>query len=255
MKTTYKTVIMPREEYLHLLLKNNSDHWEALTNDTCTLKDLDRDKIKDVVNKAVDEKRLPATILDLSMPGILRNLRLMEDKSLTNAAVLLFCKNEDKQFPQSRVQISRFKGKKLINTTTYAGNIFDLYDKAFDHAISLVPAVIPHVVLKEAIINALAHRDYSQRDGLVSIAVHEDRITIFNTGGLPPGFKIPSLYREHRSMPRNPYITDVMCLCRNMERWGRGTFIMIQECKRVGLPTPLFEETVEGFSITLKLKE
>ena len=267
------TMKMPKDEYIYLHNQNNSTLWESLTNNTCKITDLDKNKIKETVRMAVFERRLSESAISASIPDILKKLRLIIDNKLTNAAVILFCKNEDKQFMQSTLKLARFKGTdktEFLDTKMFIGNAFDLYDKAMDFLNFNLPVaariepgkserveepIIPYNVLREAVTNALVHRDYSNSGGSVSIAIYDDRINITNTGALPKGVVLSQLSKEHPSIQRNPLIAHVFYLCGKIEKWGRGTLEMIQDCKKIGNPAPEFEEIGGSFSITLYFKK
>ena len=267
------TMRMPKDEYIYLHNKNSPIDWEGLTNNKCTLNDLDRNRIKEVVRTGVFEKRLPESAMQESIPEILKKLELLQDSKLTNAAVVLFCKKENKQFMQSNIKLARFRGidkTEFLDNKVYRANIFDLYEKAMDFLVFALPLAariepgnpnrvetpaIPYTVLREALINALVHRDYSHAGGSISVAVYDDRVNISNTGGLPSGLRVSQLSKAHQSVPRNPVIANVMYVCKKIEKWGRGTLDMITDCKKAGLPLPEYEEVGGGFSVTLHLKE
>jgi ATP-dependent DNA helicase RecG len=197
----------------------------------------------------------------------------MVGDKLTNAAVVLFCKDERKQFMQSNIQLARFKGttkNEFLNNKKYRANAFDLYDKAMDFLVFCLPVAarivagnpsrvetpaIPYAVLREALINALVHRDYSNAGGSISVAVYDDRVNITNIGSLPRGVEIRKLSKEHPSVQRNPLISNVFYICGKIEGWGRGTLDMIEDSKAAGNPLPKYEEIGGSFSVTLPLKE
>jgi len=263
---------MAKEEYMYLHNQNNPTLWEGLTSSSCKLSDLDHNRIREVARLAVAEKRLPEIAMKASIQGILKKFKLIINEKLTNAAVILFCKNEQKQFMQSSIKLARFAGTdktKFLDTKMFNANAFDLYDKAIDFLTFSLPVeariepgnpkrveepAIPYNVLREAITNALVHRDYSHAGGSIDIAVYDDRINISNIGSLPKGVLLTQLSKEHPSIARNPLIAHVFYLCGKIEKWGRGTLDMIQDCKRAGNPLPKFEEIGGSFSVTLPLK-
>lgn len=267
------TTRMSKDEYLYLHNKNNPELWESLPTDRCTIKDLDAKRIRDVVRQAILEKRLPADAAKQSLPALLKKLGLMVGRKLTNAAVVLFCKNEEKQFMQSHIKLARFKGttkSEFSDTKMFKGNAFDLFEKAEEFLFFALPVAarivqgqsqrvetpaIPYSVTREALVNAFVHRDYSQAGGSIDIAVYDDRVEIYNTGALPPGVEIEELKRTHKSVPRNPLIAHIFYLCSKIERWGRGTLDMIHESKNAGNPAPKFNEIGGNFLVTLPLKK
>jgi ATP-dependent DNA helicase RecG len=264
---------MAKEEYIYLYNQNNPTLWESLTSNTCNLSNLDRRRIKDVIHMAIYEKRLPQSASKTSIADILEKLDLIVDGRLTNAAVILFCKSEDKQFMQSTIKLARFRGidkTEFLDNKMFKANAFDLYDKAMDFLTFCLPVAariepgnpirveepaIPYNVLREALTNALIHRDYSHTGGSVEVAIYDDRVNITNIGGLPKGVLISQLSKNHRSVQRNPLIAHIFYICGKIEKWGRGTINMIQDCKKAGNPLPEYEEIGGGFSVTLPLKK
>ena len=83
--------------------------------------------------------------MQASIPEILKKLELIKHDKLTNAAVILFCKNEDKQFFQSNIKLARFKGtdkSEFLDHKTFKANAFDLYDKAMDFLTFVLPLLL-----------------------------------------------------------------------------------------------------------------
>ena len=266
------TTRMSTEELINLLNKHNPTNWEALPHPSCTIKDLDRDRIQEVVKLAIHENRLkPSDIAD-SISAILKKLKLVIGNKINNAGVVLFCKNSIKQLVQSNIKLARFAGtdkSEFLDQKSYQGNALELYDKALDFLYFSLPVaakieegnpnrvetpLIPYKVLREAIANAIVHRDYSNPGGSISVAIYDNRVTISNTGSLPKGIKLSQLSKEHDSVLRNPHIANVFYICGKIEKWGRGTVDMIQECKKAGNPDPKFDETENGFSVTFPYK-
>jgi len=272
-RTQSTTSRMTQEEIDYLTHKNNPQRWEALTNNDCTINDLDKTRIKEIARMGVAAGRLTASANNDSAINILKKLNLVRNEKLTNAAVILFCKKEEKHFLQSTLKLARFKGidkSFFYDEKSIIANAFDLQDKAMDFlhfnlpvASEIVPGsvtrletpAIPYSVLREAITNALVHRDYSNPGGSMSIARYDDRIEISNIGSLPKGIVIKELAKTHESVLRNPLIAHVFYVIGNIERWGRGTTEMIQNCKDAGNPIPIYSETSNSFSVTLKLKD
>jgi ATP-dependent DNA helicase RecG len=264
---------MTHEQYEYLYHKNNPNRWENLTNNSCKINDLDKTRIKDVVRLGIAHKRIPSDALKLSVTDILKKLKLIVDDKLTNAAVILFCKKEEKQFMQSNLKLARFNGidkTSFYDQKYFVANAFDLCDKAMDFLHFHLPVAahiepgklervetpaIPYNVLREAVTNALVHRDYSHAGGSMSIARYDDRVAITNFGSLPEGVSLNKLGKEHESVLRNPLIANVFFICGSIEKWGRGTIDMIKDSKNVGNPLPIYEEIGNSFSVTLPLRE
>lgn len=109
---------------------------------------------------------------------------------------------------------------------------------------------IPRPVILEAIVNAVAHRDY-RSNGFVQVIVFSDRMEVWNPGELPPGLT-PELLREpHGPMPRNPLIAEPLYRMKYVEKAGTGTTDMIADCRKAGLPEPDFEQRGPYFVVTV----
>ncbi len=93
---------------------------------------------------------------------------------------------------------------------------------------------LPHEAVAEAIVNAVAHRDYTS-NASVQVMLFADRLEVWNPGELPPPLTPESLRAPHASIPRNPLIADPMFLARYAEKAGSGILDMIARCKQAGL--------------------
>lgn len=79
---------------------------------------------------------------------------------------------------------------------------------------------IPETALREGLVNALCHRDYLEEGAQVTVEVFDDRVEIYNPGGLPPGLK-PEEFGT-RSVCRNPLIANLLLRCDYIEKLGTG---------------------------------
>ena len=109
--------------------------------------------------------------------------------------------------------------------------------------------LFPPIALREALVNAFCHRDYAQAGGAVSVAIYDDRLEIWSSGGLPFGIEVENLKREHLSRPRNPLIAEVFYRRGLVERWGRGTQKIVELCLRAGHPEPQFLEVAGAVGV------
>ncbi len=238
---------------------------------------------------AYDEMSLPElSVNDLELEAInntlgaqhridengLRSLKLlvMEQGRLvpTRGAVLLFGKNRLEYFPDAWVQCGRFIGRDKAE-------IFD-HIEFYDHLPNLVDSImlflkkhamrgadfseirrkdvwsIPLSILREAVINALVHADYSQRGAPIRIAFFDDRIEIENPGILPPGITVEDM-KAGVSRIRNPVIARVFRELGLIEQWGSGVPRMFKEAEELGLPGLQVEELGMRVRLTVMLKE
>ena len=101
---------------------------------------------------------------------------------------------------------------------------------------------IPKEVVTEAIVNAVAHRDYTSAAS-VQVMLFADRLEVWNPGALPPPLTLDKLRVPHESMPGNPLLARAMYLVKYIEQMGTGTLEMIERCIGAGLREPEFEAT------------
>jgi predicted HTH transcriptional regulator len=109
---------------------------------------------------------------------------------------------------------------------------------------------IPRPVILEAIVNAVAHRDY-RSNGFVQVIVFSDRMEVWNPGELPPGLTPELLRKPHGPIPRNPLIAEPLYRVKYVEKAGTGTTDMIADCRNAGLPEPDFEQRGLYFVVTV----
>lgn len=111
---------------------------------------------------------------------------------------------------------------------------------------------IPIVAIREAIINAIVHADYTQQGSPIRLAIYDDRIEIDNPGLLLFGLTIEDLL-ECVSKIRNRVIAKTFHKLGLIEQWGSGIGRMMSECEKIGLPTPKLEELATNFRVTIYL--
>ena len=187
--------------------------------------------------------------------------------SFTNACVVLFGKKPSKFIPQIRVRLTEYADSKtdnsLIRDELFEGNIFSIRDglEKYVHGLGVRSVfsenqwkrqdfTFPRKALQEGIINALMHRDYSSFSSSVAISVYPDRFVISNSGKLPDDIEIKDLKKNHSSHPVNPDIAHVVFLRGLIDKLGRGTIKIIEDCKDAGLKAPEWKETSNGVTLT-----
>ena len=190
---------------------------------------------------------------------LLRHLKQLNRGRLTNAAVLLFGKTPQRFLISSEVKCAHFHGtevaKPIPSYQVYKGTVFDLVDQAVDFVMSKIALAVgtraetvqvpvayemPKEAVTEAIVNAVAHRDYTDNSS-VQVMLFADRLEVVNSGHLPPPLTVEKLRVAHQSLPANPLIAESMYLLRYIEKMGTGTVDMIRRCTEAGLPEPEFE--------------
>lgn len=268
------TVRMKQEEYEYLLMEREPVNipWEKQLTTKFEISNLNKSRIKKVVDLAIKAERIPADAAIDSIENVLLKMDLMSEGKLRNAAVVLF-NNDEKNLIQCRLMMARFRGidkTSFIDTKMLYGNIFELHEEGIKFLYNYLPIAasiepgnpyrierpaIPYDVLREALINALCHRNYSIEGGSVEIAIYDDRVEISNIGRLPNGINLKDLTKKHRSTPRNPLIAKVLYSCQMIEEWGRGTENIIKISVNAGNPEPIFMEGTDDFFVIFPLRE
>jgi ATP-dependent DNA helicase RecG len=109
----------------------------------------------------------------------------------------------------------------------------------------------PPAAIREGLVNAFAHRDYSDFSGGIAVRVYSNHLEIWNAGRLPEGMTPDSLASGHISVLRNPDIAHVLYLRGLMEKMGRGSVMIRGTCAERGLPLPQWSEDDRGVTLTI----
>ena len=255
------TSVMPQEAYHRLLAErpDSSTRWETLPAEGYGLADLDQEEILRTVRLGIAAGRLPESTGN-DVPDILHRLGLLKEGRLNNAAVVLFGARFLPDYPQCQLRMARFRGtdkSEFLDQRQIEGHAFALLEEAMlflrrhlPVAGRIVPGLFeredeplfPLEALREALVNAFCHRDYTVVGGAVSLAIYDDRLEIWSDGTLPAELTPDDLKRDHPSKPRNPLIAKVFYLRGVIERWGRGTRKIVELCVKAGHPEPEFGE-------------
>lgn len=221
------------------------------------ISDIEDEKVRWFLRMAKASRKYPLKE-DAPIKDVFAHLDLIKDGKLTNASVLLFGKNPHKFFIQAEVKCLQFSGtevrKPFVNYQVYSGNLFEQIDKARAFVLDAIkfpviqkagsarferPYEIPEFAIQEAIVNAVAHRNYNNTSG-VQVMVFADRVEVWNSGSLPSGLTVDDLKKPHTSFPANPYLANALYLADYAQRAGSGTIEMIEQCKAQRVPEPEF---------------
>jgi predicted HTH transcriptional regulator len=186
----------------------------------------------------------------------------------TVGGVLLFGGNPEREFPDAWIQCGRFSGRDksvIADSVESHGILTKITDEAFEfiRKHTLYGAVItglkrkestniPLLAARELLVNAVVHADYSQQGAPIRVAIYDDRLEIDNPGLLLSGLTVADI-KQGNSKLRNRVIGRVFKELRYIEQWGSGILNAIGECKKMGLPEPVFEEFAFRFRATISL--
>lgn len=238
-------------------------HWEELPARGVTLRDLDREEFRRVSRLAAKTRWSGNYIADTPAPA-LEALYLRRSGEICQAAVVVFGGARAWQkYPQCAlrtIQHGTDSGKEPVMDTIVRGPLLHLFDTARAFLDERLPASfsgerreILRGSVDEAVINALVHRDYSRRDGCVSISLYSDRVVIRNPGGLPEQVTARGLTRPHTSCPRNALIANAISRTELMYRWGRGISVAQDNCALLGLDPPAIKNAGDEVVVTFQL--
>ena len=186
---------------------------------------------------------------------IFENLELFtENGTAKNGSAMFFGKQPERKFPHAVTRCVLFKGTNkvyIIDDKTFGGSLYQQYLQAMSWLESKLQVAykiegagpreeiweIPLTVFKEAIINALSHRDYYEQGASIMIEMFDDRVEISNPGGLLP---IVAKNFGHKSMTRNPLIFGLFTRMHLVERVASGIPRMQEAMREANLPEPEF---------------
>ncbi len=246
-----------------------AERWERRPSMAMEESDLDREEIRLTAQQAKRSRHFafPDDADDIS---ILLALAVYSAKGFSQAADVLFASNPALRHPQTRVRVTRFAsdkgGNEYLDDRLLHGPLVKVFEQAFGVILQHVKLEsrflagevrredrpeYPFEALREGLVNAFAHRDYSGFSGGITVGIYPGRIEIWNSGHFPEGLKPGDLTRNHPSLPTNPDIAHVLYLRGLMERIGRGGQLIINACRDHGLPSPKWADRPTGVTLTI----
>ena len=267
------TLAMSADEYNRMLFErmHSEQRWENQPAAGWSVFDLDLAEIRRTVEEAVRRGRLEEPF-SRDPADMLRGLGLLRDGVLLRAAAVLFGSPERLEFemPQCLLRVARFRGldrMEFLDNRQFNGNAFTLLANAERFLRDTLPIagrfeqdrferidepLYPPLATREALANALCHRDYSIGGGSVGIAVYDDRLEVTSSGSLHFGLTPEKLFAPHESRPWNPLIARTFYRCGIIEEWGSGTLKMADLASSSGLPVPEIED--DGGAVTVRFR-
>ncbi len=256
------TFELTNNELSAFLLKKSGQTWDGVAYPNSSIKNIKTETIE--YFKSLAENRLPEISKTTTLQTTLGNLRLLENDTVKNAGLLLFSETPQQFFPTCTIRIGEFKTEtELITDDIIEGNLFEQVNKTlgllktkylkseyyYEGLLRKERFPYSEKALRESILNAIVHRDYSISSHIF-IKVYADKLIISNPGELPPQLTVELLKNEHTSVPKNPLLARVFYFAGLIESWGRGTLTMLNESRQAKAPAPLFENQRGIFSVT-----
>ena len=236
------------------ILRKYGRTWDSAPYPHVAVRDLSKTAMMHFKKLARQSERMEPGLLRLSAAALIEKLNLTEGAYLKRAALLLFHPEPDRFFTGAFVKIGYFRGEvELIYQDEIHGDLFTQTQKIMELLLTkYLKAVIsyegiqriesypvPREALREAVLNALIHRDYANT-APIQIRVYDDRLCIWDPAVLPESWTVKKLFSQHSSCPFNPLIANAFFRAGEIEAWGRGVQRMVDACKNAGTPKPRF---------------
>ena len=235
-----ENVVVPPEELERIILNKHEQEFDSKICKGASYEDIDLKAVKWFKRKY---KEFSGKELQGSNIDILKSLdcvSIIDDKlKLTNAGILLFGKYPKKIFPRYYISIARYPGKDIgisyLEIMDIEGNLFELIDKADNYIRQHIETLYllkegqiarepvsqyPDFVIRELIVNAVAHRDYSIKGSKILIKMFKDRIEFDSPGSFPGNVNEKNILEEQFS--RNPVIVKALNRVKYIEEMGEG---------------------------------
>lgn len=242
---------MNQREVRLIFREANNISFESLPCKNISLSDISLKKIKSFLKEAKTSFQVNKS----NVASFLTSLGLYHEKQINNAGALMFAGNINRVIPYSEIILAAFKGKDKRNIYDRKDVRDDLFTQ-LNEAVSFIKKhlnirseikdfdrtdiyELPLDALREALVNAIVHRDYSMRGTSIYLEIYDDRVVIVNPGGLPSGITKANFGKE--SIRRNLIIADLFHRMGKVERMGSGIGKMREFMKDAGLKAPVFE--------------
>ena len=248
------------------LLQKKGKRWDGVPVPNIIVNNLKQETFEFFRKRATKSQRIEEDILTDTNEHLVENLQLKENGFLKRAAILLFYADPEKFVTGAYIKIGYFEtDDDLKFQDEIHGNLFEQIEKSMDLLFTkYIKAAIsyeginriekyeyPRDAIREALLNAVAHKDYSGGTP-IQISVYPGKIILWNEGQLPENWTVENLLIKHPSKPYNPDIANALFRSGYIESWGRGTLKMIRECELAGLPKPVYFYSMSGFFVEFK---
>lgn len=257
--------LMSAKELERFILNKNKDklRWDKEVCEEASYEDIDIKKVKSFLEKRSKFSGVAVPSDTKKTLEAIRGIKRINGRvKVTNLGLLFFGKNPQKFIAHSEVKVARFKGTDMVEFIDEA-RIKTTFLEALDEVEKFVKKntrkamkivefervdipEYPYEAIREALVNALAHRDYFLTGATIRVLIFDDRIEIDNPG-VPP-FPIKEIEGKH--FARNEYICRRFHDVGEMEEYGTGITKMKKLMRKHGLREPLFSKSSNFFKVT-----
>ena len=257
------------QEIQRLADAKSSGDFEVSVLSEATRKDFSEELITEYVEK---RNRRSRQISEAPLSESMREINAMDSAGrATVSGVLTFCDEPQRWLPQSSIVFVKFIGTTPRGAGGLAGYsrreeitgpLPRLVERTWQYIWSemAVSAVVqglereetteyPPFAVREAIVNAVCHRDYRLRGRRIEVRMFADRLEVISPGGLPGFVTVENIIHEHYS--RNPRIVQNLFQWGYIEELGLGIDRMVEVMEEAGQKPPTFDARANSFTVTL----
>ena len=200
---------------------------------------------------------------ELNPMTVLENLHLVKDSAMTHAGAWLLADDITRFTVQASVTCAVFRGSSkthILDRKEFNGNLYSIFHEVMGYFqaklnSALIPNAegrderleLPESALREAVVNAIAHRDYRSTAN-VQVYIFQDRVEIVTPGGLPAGMREEDL--GSKSVPRNPLLFSMLYRMKLVEQIGSGIGRIRDACSEHGVGEPAIKVSPDWLTIT-----
>jgi ATP-dependent DNA helicase RecG len=257
-------------EISHLAATKSSNDFELEHVPGCTFDDLDPEMIAEYRVKRAERQRRPITVDDASL--LIGAGALTEDGAPTVTGMLLFGREPQAFLPHSGLIVVRFAGTEprgpgglpgYSRREEIVGPLPRLIEAAWQviweemRVAAVVKGLVreekseyPTFAVREALVNAVCHRDYQVSGRRIEVRLFDDRMEVVSPGGLPGYITVDNIVEEHFS--RNPRLVHGLFQWGFIEELGLGVDRMIEDMVNAGHSPPEFRDAPYAFAVILK---
>jgi ATP-dependent DNA helicase RecG len=257
-------------EIRQLAATKSSGDYETEAVPGASYADLDPEMVAAYRAQWTERQRRPLEADDSSL--LRRTGAIAEDGTPTVCGLLLFGREPQSFLPQSGLIVVRFAGTEprgpgglpgYSRREEITGPLPTLIEAAWQvvweemRVAAVVTGLVreekgeyPSFAVREALVNAVCHRDYQLTGRRIEIRMFDDRLEVVSPGGLPGYITVDNIVEEHFS--RNPRLVNGLFQWGFIEELGLGIDRMIEDMANAGHPNPEFRDTPYSFTVTLQ---